>query len=201
MFYGPASDEYWSAPLRVLAVNMEPYGYEDCGHTEVDLPCLVRWIRAAKTTRCTFATLRTLIDAHAEGTLPTYEYLKMASSDEKGLEAVVRRTAYFNIRPTSNANKEQDISSITASGLDATAQFIRDEMMALEPHVVFVSGHAGLAAFNAMWMLNPGLRFLESRWHSKSMLLQSIRHPSRANYTEYASIIANLVRDLKTVTL
>ena len=33
MIYGPVSDQYWREPLRVVAINMEPYGYETrpCG--------------------------------------------------------------------------------------------------------------------------------------------------------------------------
>ena len=197
MFYGPTSDEYWSAPLRILAVNMEPYGYEDCGHTEVDLQQLLDWIDVAKTPRRTFGIIRTLVNAFSDGILPTYEHLQMSCSDRTGLEAMARQSVYYNIRPTSNPNKEQDAAGIIASGSNTTAQFIRNEMMALEPHIIFVSGHAGLAAFNAMWQLDPKLRFLKSRWHSKTLLLQSIRHPSRAKYEECASCIVDVVRELK----
>ena len=72
-------------------------------------------------------------------------------------------------------------------------------MAALEPHVILVSGHAGLAAFNAMWHLFPELRFLEGRRHSDTTFIQSIRRPSRPNYDEYASTIADIVRVIKPV--
>jgi hypothetical protein len=204
MFYGPTSDEYWSAPLRVLAVNMEPYGYEDCGIVEVDWQCLRGWMYDAgstrtKTVRYTLAIMRTLIDAYTIGTVPTGDYMRMAYSGAPELEAIAQRVVYYNIRPTSNANKEQDFASIVASGSSTIADFTRREMVALEPHVILVSGHAGLAAFNAMWQLVPALRFLEGRRHSERTFIQSIRHPSRPNYEEYASTITDVVRVIKPV--
>ena len=204
MFYGPTSDDYWSAPLRVLAVNMEPYGYEDCGHVEVDWVELRKWMYDAgstgtKTVRYTFAIIRTIIEAYTDGTVPAAQNLRAAYSDAPGLESVARRAVYYNVRPTSNANKSQDFSSIVASGSGDIAECIRREMLALEPQVILVSGHAGLAAFNAMWHLVPELRFLEGRRYSDGIFIQSIRHPSRPNYDEYASTIANLVRAIKPV--
>ena len=199
MFYGPTSDEYWLASLRVLAVNMEPYGYEDCGFVEVDWPCLRDWMYDAgstktKTVRYTLAIMRTLIDTCANGTVPTGDYLRMAYSEAPELEAIAQRVVYYNIRPTSNANKEQNFASIVASGSSTIADFTRREMAALEPHIILVSGHAGLAAFNAMWQLSPALRFREGRHHSNGSFIQSIKHPSRPNYNEYASTIADIVR-------
>ena len=81
MFHGPTSDEYWSAPLRVLVVNMESYGYDECGHVEVDLHCLLDWMydrghTGTKTVRYTFAIIRSLIDAYAGGIVPIGDYLR-----------------------------------------------------------------------------------------------------------------------------
>ncbi len=204
MFYGPISDDYWSAPLRVLAVNMEPYGYEDCGHVEVDWPCLRGWMYDAgstrtKTVRYTLAIIRMLIVSYTDSTVITAENLRTAYSDATELESIAKRAVYYNIRSISNANKNQDTAGIIASGSGDIADFTRREMVALEPHVILVSGHAGLAAFNTMWHLDPALHFLEGRRHSDSIFMQSIRHPSRPNYAEYASTITNLVRDIKPV--
>lgn len=204
MFYGPTSDDYWSAPLRVLAVNMEPYGYEDCGHVDVDLECLLDWMydagsTGAKTARYTFSIIGTIINAYTEGAVTTAENLRAAYADASRLESVARRSVYYNVRPTSNSNKNQDFASIVASGSGDIAEFIRREMQALEPQAILVSGLAGLAAFNGMWHLVPKLCFREGRRYSDAIFLQSIRHPSRPNYEEYASIITNLVRDIKPV--
>ena len=104
MFYGPTSDKYWSAPLRVLAINMEPYGYEDCGFVEVDWPCLRDWMYDAgsthtKTVRYTLAIMRTLIDTYASGTVPTGDYLRMAYSDAPALEAIAQRVGLLQYPP------------------------------------------------------------------------------------------------------
>lgn len=204
MFYGPTSDEYWSVPLRVLAVNMEPYGYEDCGFVEVDWPCLRDWMYDAgstrtRTVRYTLAIMRTLIDAYAIGTVPTGDYLRMAYSNASELEAIAQRVVYYNIRSTSNANKEQDFASIVASGSSTIADFTRREMLALEPHVILVSGHAGLAAFKSMWQLSPEFGFLGGWRHTDGTFIQSIRHPSRPNYDQYASTITDVIRVIKPV--
>lgn len=201
MFHGPVTDEYWSVPLRVLAVNMESYGYDECGHWEVDLPCLLDWMydrggTGTKTVRYTLAIVRTLFDAYSNGAFPTEDQLRLAYADAPRLEAVARQIAYYNIRSTSNANKEQDVENIIASGSATVARFTHDEMKALEPQVVLVSGRAGLTAFNAMWQLNPELQFLEKRRDASGTMLQSIRHPSRPNYQEYISMIGSLVQDL-----
>ncbi len=203
MFHAPAADDYWNAPLRVLAVNMESYGYDKSGFVDVDFDCLLEWMydsgnTGTRTVRYTFALVRTLIDAYVDGAIPSPSNLKMAYKDRKGLESVVKKVAYYNIRPTSNPNKKQDAKSITASGTSTTADFIRVEMVALDPHVIFVSGEPGLAAFNAMWRLTPPLRFRNRYRHSDSLLIQSIKHPAYPDYNEYARIISEVVRSLKT---
>jgi hypothetical protein len=164
MFHGPTSDEYWSAPLRVLAVNMEAYGYEDCGHVEVDLPCLLNWMHdrgrtRTKTVRYTFSIIRALIDSYTGGTVPTGDYLRRAYSDAPELEAIARRVVYYNIRSTSNANKAQDFARIVASGSSTIADFKRREMVALEPHVILVSGHAGASCVQRDVAVDPRATF------------------------------------------
>ena len=201
MFYGPTSDEYWSAPLRVLAVNMEPYG---CAGGDVDLDELLGWMfddskTGTKTVRKTFSFIRTLLDAYTADIVPTREHLKMAYSDSTELKAIAKRAVYYNIRSISNTEKEQDVASIVASGSSPIADFTRREMLALEPHVILVSGQAGLTAFNTMWQLAPRLCFLTGCRYSDSTFIQSIRHPSRSNYEEYASTITNVVRAIKPV--
>ena len=201
MLHGPATDSYWSAPLRVLAVNMESYGYEECGHWDVDLACLLDWMydrgdTGTKTVRYTLAIIKALADAHAANISPRPQELRTAYADAKGLEAVLRQTAYYNIRPTSNPQKPEDAASIVASGSTPLSDFVRDEMLALAPHVIFVSGHSGLAAFNAMWHLEPPLRYLDSMRHSCGSVIQSVRHPSRPNYTAFAGAISKVLEQL-----
>lgn len=202
MLHGPASDDYWSAPLRVLAVNMESYGYDECGHWKVDLACLLDWMydrgdTGTKTVRYTLAIIKALVDAHASNYLPSTEHFRTAYADAPSLEAVLRQIAYYNIRPTSNPEKPEDTASIVASGSIPVSEFVRDEMLALAPHVILVSGHSGLAAFNAMWRLDPPLRYLASMRHPCGAVIQSMRHPSRPNYTAFATTVSNALQRLK----
>ncbi len=201
MLHGPASDDYWSAPLRVLAVNMESYGYDECGHWNVDYDCLLDWMydrgdTGTKTVRYTVAIIKALTDAHATKTSANPEELRAAYADAPALEATLRQTAYYNIRPTSNPEKPEDAASIVASGTTPLSDFVRDEMLALAPHVILVSGHSGLAAFNAMWRLDPPLHYLASMRHSCGAVIQSMRHPSRPNYTAFAATISNALQRL-----
>lgn len=202
MLHGPATDGYWSAPLKVLAVNMESYGYEECGHWNVDLECLLDWMydrgdTGTKTVRYTLAIAKVLIDSYVASMPPTPECLRAAYADAPSLEKVLRQIAYYNIRPTSNPEKPEDTASIIASGSTRLSEFVRDEMFALEPQVVLVAGHSGLAAFNAMWLLNPSLSYLGSMRHPSGAVIQSIRHPSRPNYGAFASSISDAIERLK----
>ena len=203
MFYGPTSDAYWSAPWRILAVNLEPYGYEDCGHVDVDLDCLLGWMyggadKRSKTVRYTLAIVKTLTDALDSNIPPCPQHFCTAYADAPSLEATLRRIAYYNIRPTSNPEKPEDAASIVASGSTALSAFVRDEMLALAPHVILVSGHSGLSAFNAMWRLNPPLPYLTAMRHSCGAVIQSVRHPSRPNYSSFATTLSNALRQLNS---
>lgn len=201
MLHGPASNSYWAAPLRVLAVNMESYGYDECGHWDVDYACLLDWMydrghTGTKTVRYTLAIVKALTDSHATKASPSPQQLRTAYADAPGLEATLLQTAYYNIRPTSNPQKPEDAASIVASGSTLLSDFVRDEMMALAPNVILVSGHSGLAAFNAMWHLEPPLRYLGSMRHSCGTVIQSIRHPSRPNYAAFTLAISNALKQL-----
>lgn len=202
MLHGPASDEYWSAPLRVLAVNMESYGYDECGLWTVDLPCLLDWMydeggTRTRTVRYTLAIIKTLFDAYAGKGMQGRESLRSAYADAAGLERVLPMITYYNIRPTSNPEKREDVASIISSGSGPISNYIRDEMLALDPEVILVAGHAGLAAFNAMWRLTPALGYLDSLRHNSGAVIQSVRHPSRPNYNAFASTVAKIINNLK----
>ncbi len=201
MSYGPVAIDYWATKLRVLAVNMEPYGYEDCGHVEVDLKCLLDWMydrgsTRTRTVRYTLAIVRTLLDGYNDGVVPCAEYLRSSYADALTLETVARKVAYYNIRSTSNSKKNQDAARIVGSGSDGLSDYIRDEMIGLSPKIILISGRAGLASFNAMWHLEPPLRFLNRFRHPNGFFIQSVSHPSRPNYRRFTLVISELLRAL-----
>ena len=201
MLHGPSSDDYWSAPLRVLVVNMESYGYSECGHWNVDLECLLermydRGKTGTKTVRYTLAMIKVLIDAYTTKTVPSPKHFKAAYAGAPSLEVVLREIAYYNIRPTSNLEKREDTANIIASGSTVLSEFVRDEMLALDPKVILIAGSSGLKAFNTMWSLNPSLRYLDSIKHPCGAVVQSIKHPSRADYKVWTSTISNVIQQL-----
>ena len=199
MFYGPASDEYWGAPLRVLAVNMEPYGYQ--GYTvSVDYNVLNQWLFDAgktrtRTVRYSITIISALIDAVIKGNTPSEEAMRKAYQSPELLKAVLKKVAYYNIRSTSNSQKRQDSDGIIAAGSGGISGYISDELKALDPHVILVSGSAGLTSFNAMWKLEPRLGFCQRCCVGKTVI-QSIKHPSRPSYKECSKIISELAEYL-----
>jgi hypothetical protein len=202
MFYGPASDEYWLTQPRILVVNMEPYGYEDCGHVNVDYECLKGWLNDAgktntRTVRNSMAIVYAINDALRRDARPEPGAIRAARENQKGLESILASVAYYNIRPTSNPVKTQDSTAIRASGCSPISGFILQEMLALEPFFILVSGIHFLAAFNAMWKLDPPLCFRQRCWYANSILIQSISHPSRICYKEVDETISGLVAELQ----
>ena len=191
-FYGPVSDQYWNEPFRVVAVNMDSYGYPDL--YEMDCNELIRWLNDAghtrtKTARYTLAILTLLLARVIHGKHPSREDFTAAFRDKVLLEQTLDRTVYYNIRPESNQNKEQDFAAIAAVGASELGALLWSEIQAFDPHVVIVSGVAGLAALNGCAKLNPALHFRKQIVSQDGFLIQSIAHPSRPNYTTSCSMI------------
>ena len=202
MFHGPVSSRYWEESLRIVAINMESYGYG--GHYEVDRDTLIDWLydvgnTGTRTTRYTLTILANLLRKVHEEVAPSRETLHDAYANGSLLEQTLDRTVYFNIRPESNTIKEQDYAAIAAVGVSRIGHLIWAEIMSLDPHVVIVSGHAGLAALNGIAALDPPLGFGKDMIHPNRFVIQSISHPSRPNYSAWCSIIEQVVKRSKDV--
>lgn len=140
MFYGPVSDCYWSQPLKLLMVNLEPYGYQDCGKFYVDRDCLLDWMSDAgstntRTVRYTVATAAAILDCHKNNLLISPKTLKEAYRDISNLERALERITYYNLRPHSNYQKPQSLGSVATCAKGELGAALRSELTALEPDI------------------------------------------------------------------
>lgn len=200
MFYGPISDEYYSNPIKILLINMEPYGYEECGNVDIDEKTLFAWLQDAgktntRTVRYSMAFTQVLLNCIHKKNNANRHLLKQAYKDVKELKNTAKRIVYYNIRPTSNSNKSQDSQKIIESGLGDLSKHIFNEMNSLEPTIIIVGGKAGLKAFNSMW--GTKVVYKELYQAENGILIQSIRHPSRPKYEEYVQNINNITEEIK----
>ena len=200
MFYGPATDRYWSEPFRVMILNMEAYGYH--GHCEVDRVILTDWLYDAgntgtRTTRYSLAILLVLLKRLEKSSYASWDALQAAYGDDTLLQDTLDRTVYFNIRPETNERKEQDYAAIARVGSSEVGQLIWAEIQALEPQVILVGGQAGLVALNGVAAFNPPIAFRGSMVDSSGLVIQSISHPSRPQYKEWASVIESIAQRIE----
>ncbi len=201
MFHGPVSDQFWNSKIRMIAINMESYGYD--GHCEADRAMLTDWLYDAggtdtRTVRYTLAILAALKQRIIDGNSPSYEKFQEIYINNDLLERTLDETVYYNIRPESNPNKEQDYAAIAAVGDSLIGSLLWGEIQSFDPQIIIVSGQAGLTALNGIASLNPPLHFRESMRHSDGFIIQSIAHPSRPNYEAWSSTIEQITSKLKS---
>lgn len=201
VIYGPMSDRYWSESIRIVAINLEPWGYGGCGIFRATDGELEKWMndsksgQRSKTARGTFALMAVTL-SHLEGrTKASRETFRAAYRDQAVLNETLLRTTYYNMRPDSNSGKNQDIEAITSVGRSHLGQLVWKEIRALDPHVLFVSGKAGLTALNALLCLERPIRFKECFVHPDGFVIQSVGHPSRANYLQWTAAVEAIERN------
>jgi hypothetical protein len=195
MFHGPVSNRYWNEPFRVIAVNMESYGYQ--GHNEVDRAMLIDWLydngnTRTRTARYTYTLMSVLLACVLNDEQPNAEKFRSAYSSCSILEQTLDRTVYYNIRPESNTVKAQDFGAIASTGASEIGALIWSEIRALDPKVILVSGHAGLDALNNLAKLDPPLKWKGATIHPDGFWIQSVAHPSRPNYAAWSRFIDDI---------
>lgn len=197
MIYGPVSDQYWREPLRVVAINMEPYGYESSGFYPVDRDTLHNWVydvggTRTRTTRYTMALMGVVLAQQENGGMPVRSVFQEAYLNHDRIDETIERTAYYNIRPDSNHQKAQDYGAISAVGESELGRLLWKEILALDAHIMLVSGHAGLASVNSLIRPMEPLCFRDACVHPDGFLIYSIAHPSRPNYAEWGKVVERI---------
>jgi len=197
MLHGPTSDKYWDEPLRLVAVNMESYGYD--GRHEVNHATLIDWLYDAgntgtKTTRRTLAILSLLRRRLLTSKPANWGDFQATCADDKELEIELGRCVYYNIRPESNKVVQQNASAISAVGSSEIGSLIWNELLALDPHVMLISGHAGLAALNGLAHLDTPLKYKGNTVHTQGFVIQSFGHPAYPRYNDWAAMIEDVAQ-------
>lgn len=195
MLHGPTCDKFWDEPIRLVAVNMESYGYG--GRHEVDHDTLIDWLYDAggtgtKTTRRTLAILSLLRRRLSTGEPATWGGFQATYANDVELELELSRCVYYNIRPESNEVIRQNSSAIAAVGSSKVGALIWNELLALDPHVMLISGRAGLAALNGLANLGTPLRYKGNVIHERGFVIQSFGHPAYPRYNDWAAMIEDV---------
>ena len=129
-----------------------------------------------------------VLERVTQGSHPSRESIAAAYQNKCLLEQTLDRTVYYNIRSKSNVNKKENFAAIVAMGPSNIGALIWAEILALDPHVLIISGNAGLLALNVLAKLKPILHLRQQvSWNG--VLIQSIAHPSRPNYAAWCSVI------------
>jgi hypothetical protein len=201
---GPVTDRYWDETTRICILNLEAYGYEGCGESLLDQKMLEGWMCATgtvgskriytKTTRYTSVYVAALLESITGQQAVDAADLRSFYPHIEHLKSVMSRIAYVNIRKTSNPIKPQDILTIRSFTSDPFLQFIRQQINALDPHIIVTSGEEGCIGLNRIMQSNtePGvsLQYGQVVRGPGGQVLQSVRHFSRpGGYSRMAAAV------------
>ncbi len=198
MFYGPTSPTYWDEPIRIVALNMEPYGYENEGHMQVDRDTLIDWIYPAKghphhTARYSYTIISVLLECIEEKAFPCKDDFQCTFADDTKIERAMERSVYYNLRPESNSQITQDVAAILSVGESELGRLIWEDIKTLDPHLLIVSGKAGLSSLNSLLRLSKPLSFCGHCVQPDGLFIQSMSHPSRPNYSKWSDLAEDII--------
>lgn len=197
MFYGPTTDSYWDQHIKILTINLEPYGYEDFFRYSVGRDDLLDWMYDAgstrtRTTRNTIAACKVLMDGFYKRKQPSPERLHEAYHNQEGLEKTLDQICYFNIRPVSNHEKPENWSRGDSDGKGAVAECVKQELLSLDPDVILVSGVQPARAVNSLLCSVAPLAYLGA-CECGGFKIISVRHFSRPSYGPLAVSLCKAV--------
>jgi len=196
---GPVTEKYWREPTRILVMNLEAYGYEECGHTPVNEKILRHWMTSTggnirtKTTRFTSVFINSLFK-RLSGKIPiSAETIRESYHEIDTLLAAMNRISYVNIRKISNANVAQDVPMIRHE-LENNRWYLKEQLEILAPHLVIFGGKEGCNAANALYNLEGQLPYQGMVKAHEDCLLVSVRHFSRISYTNFEDTIERIAQ-------
>ena len=164
MYHGPVTLEYWKSKQKILIINCESYGYQDCRHVEVDYDMVLGWMfnenKKTKTVRNSVSMINVLIDCITRGVKASELSFKSAYRDIDSLKNGLKGIAYYNVRAESNDEVKLNADRVSCSGRGSMASVVGKEIMSLSPDYTFISGRSGCHALNEMLSLSPPLKYL-----------------------------------------
>ena len=198
MFYQPSSANYWSEPFKLLMLNLEPYGYEDCGFVDVDEACLTGWMfddgcTGTRTLRYSTAAAAVLLDNYHNKTSPTPVAFRDAYKDTELLKTALGRICYYNLRTSSHFQKQQ--SNVVSDELKSKlGNAILEELVCLEPDVIVLSGAHVCRAFKELLFRNDLISLDGTKF--ENTIFMEVKHFSRPNYNELGRAFGALLHRL-----
>lgn len=187
MFYQPTSANYWNEPFKLLMLNLEPYGYEDCGFVDVDEACLTGWMfdegdTGTRTLRYSTAAAAVLLDNYHNKTSPTPEAFRDAYKDTELLKTALGRICYYNLRTSSHFQKQQS-NTVSKELKSKLGNAILQELLCLEPTVIILSGAQVTRAFKELLFRNDLINNLDGTKFENTIFME-VKHFSRPRYHE-----------------
>ena len=194
MFYSPTSDQYWDQRLKVLCVNLEPYGYEGHRRYEVSRADLIGWMFEAgtgrhksRTVRNTMAAAAVLIKGFELNIGIQADDFSAAYKNKPWLTNTLEKVCYYNIRPASNSVKNE----ANRSAKDYTGRMaisIANEIKALDSDVILVSGAKATDVLLNFMQITPGF-IINGVAQAGSAVVLSVKHFSRPSYKQLESVL------------
>jgi len=197
MIYGPTTKTYWEQKIKIVAVNLEPYGYEGHRRYEVTREILNEWMFNAgksRTVRNTMAAIDVLINGFYNRKSITDNDFKMAYSNTESLIKTLDKICYYNIRPVSNNIKNE----ANRGALDYTSEItdsIALELKLLNPDVYLVSGNKATLALTKLLKINPN-SFINGVINHENTVIISVKHFSRPSYNQLTTVISQALQEL-----
>jgi hypothetical protein len=78
-------------------------------------------------------------------------------------------------------------------GQSELGKMIWADIQTLDPHLIVVSGKAGLSSVNALLRSSTPLTFWGHCVQPNGLFIQSMGHPSRANYTKWSCMAEDII--------
>lgn len=202
MFYAPSDEKkYWNQKNRILIVNMEPYGYENCGFVNANEE-VGYWLHDAghtntKTVKYSVLFSSILMRALTTGETADIAEIRKRYYDNKLLDDTLSKITVYNIKPTSNSVKAQDVHGIIGSSNGRESEFLKAEIEALDAKYIIVSGRAGLVAFKRVMGIREKIE-TNMPVIVNGMLILAVNHFSRPSYDVWIENIGKILTVCKT---
>lgn len=181
---GPLSTAYWAAHPRILVLNLESYGYDQSGRTEVarEFPKWIGGLNRTPTWSLAFvAGLRRTRELRRSLDRAELASVRRLVKERLGEFADI---AYVNVRKTSNPNTVLDAPAIYKALAGDWLRLLKQQCEALQPQLVITSGYLGSVAANRIFSFATPLAFGGIGRSEAGPLVVSLRHFSRARYAD-----------------
>jgi hypothetical protein len=123
---------------------------------------------------------------------PDLNEIKSSYYDNGILEDTLSKITIYNIRPTSNSVKQQDVYEIANSSQGVLGEYVQKEIEALEADYIIVSGKAGLFAFERIMRIQENIQKDKPTRINNSVIL-AVKHFSRPSYKTWIKNIEDLL--------